>query len=343
MTAVPFSPETKGARIPLHRAVREALAWEMANDPSVFVMGEDVGIMGSVFQIAAGLLEEFGPERVRDTPISESGFMAAATGAAMAGMKPVVELMFVDFVGVCLDPIMNMAAKNAYHTGGAQPVPMVIATGIGGGYCDASQHSQSLFATFAHLPGLKVVCPSNAYDARGLMHAAIADPNPVVYMFHKKLTGMGWFGPLKTAAVRVPDQKFEVPIGKAFVRREGTDVTLVGWSVTLHQALEAADKLAEQGVSAEVIDLASLVPMDVDTILASVRKTGRLVVADEDYQNCGVASEVITRVVERDFGALKAAPQRVCFPDIPIPFAREMEDAARPDADKIAAAAQSIL
>ena len=335
--------KVQGPRVLLHRAVRDALDWEMAQDPRVFVMGEDVAVFGSVFQVAAGLLEKYGSERVRDTPISESGFISAAVGAAMSGMKPVVELMFIDFVGVCLDPIYNMAAKNAYHSGGAQPVPMVIMTGIGGGYADGSQHSQSLFATFAHLPGLKVVVPSNAYDARGLMHAAIADPNPVVFMFHKKLTGMGWFNPVKTAAVPVPRERYEVPIGKAFVRRSGTDITLVGWSVTVHQAMDAAEMLARDGISAEVIDLASLVPMDIDTVIESVRKTGHLIVVDEDYRNCGVAGEVIARVVERDIGMLKGPPQRICFPDVPIPFALNMELHLRPDAQKIAAEARRSL
>ena len=327
--------QTAARKTPMNRAIREALEYEMENDPAVFMMGEDIGMFGGIYQTATGFLEKFGEERVRDTPISEAGFIAAAAGAALAGMKPVVELMFVDFVGVCLDPIYNMAAKNAYHSAGRQPVPMVLVTAVGGGMSDASQHSQTLYATFAHLPGLKIVVPSNAYDARGLMHAAIRDPNPVIYMIHKQVSGMQWFHPVKEADNAVPQEPYEVPIGQAFVRREGTDVTLVGWGVTLYYALDAARRLEKEGVSAEVIDLCSIVPMDRDTIFASVRKTGRLVVVDEDYRNCGVAGEIIASVTERDVSVLKASPKRVAFPDIPIPYSPPMEFFARPDADKV--------
>lgn len=335
--------ERSGPRIPFHKAVSEALKWEMENDPEVFLMGEDIGALGSIFQTTAGLHERFGEERVRDTPISESGFISAAVGAAMSGMKPVVELMFNDFIGVCLDPIYNMAAKNAYHSGGAQSVPLVIMTSVGGGYCDGSQHSQSLFATFAHLPGMRVVVPSNAYDARGLMHAAIADPNPVIFMFHKMLTGLGWYGSVKMSSVAVPKEYYKVPIGKAKIKRPGKDITIVGWGVTVHQALEAADVLQSKGIEAEIIDLVSLVPMDVDCVLESLRKTGRLLVVDEDYQNCGVASELITRVVETNVSLLRSAPKRICFPDVPIPFARSMENYARPSAEKIISMTHSMV
>lgn len=327
---------TKSSRITaVNRAIREALEYEMENDPTVFLMGEDIAIFGGVYQTATGFCERFGPARVRDTPISEAGFISAAIGAAMAGMKPVVELMFVDFVGVCLDPIYNLAAKNAYHSAGRQPVPMVIVTGIGGGFSDASQHSQTLYATFAHLPGLKVVVPSNAYDARGLMHASIRDPNPVIFMIHKSVSGMGWFHPIKAASNSVPKERYEVSLGKAFVRRQGMDITLVGFGATVHFALEAAADLAQRGINAEVIDLCSIVPLDRDTICASVAKTGRLVVVDEDYRTCGVAGEIIASVTERDVSRLKSPPKRITLPDVPIPYSPPMEAYILPNKQKI--------
>lgn len=329
------APKTKARKVLMNRAIREALDHELASDPTVFLMGEDIGKFGGVYQTAAGFYDKYGEERVRDTPISEAGFMAAAAGAAMAGMRPVVELMFVDFMGVCLDPIYNFIAKHATHTGGKQSMPVTIMTGIGGGYCDASQHSQTLFATFAHLPGLKVVAPSNAYDARGLLHAAIRDPNPVFYMMHKELLGLGLWGTMPEASANVPDEAFEVPIGKAFVRREGADITFVGMAATAHMAARAATELAIEGIDAEVIDLATISPLDRDTIVASVEKTGRLLVADEDYRNCGVAGEVIASVSEEIGHKLKAPPRRVAFLDTPIPFARPLEKFARPDTQKI--------
>lgn len=322
----------------MNRAIREALEYEMAHDPTVFMMGEDIGVFGGIYQTATGFIDKFGAHRVLDTPISEAGFMAAAAGAAIAGLKPVVELMFVDFVGVCLDPIYNMAAKNAYHSAGRQPVPMVMVTAVGGGLSDASQHSQTLYATFAHLPGLKIVVPSNAYDARGLMHAAIRDPNPVIFMIHKQLSGMQWFHPVKEATTVVPQDRYEVDIGTAAVCRQGGDVTLVGFGVTLHYALQAAEILAQQGVEAEVIDVRSIVPLDRETILQSVRKTGRLVVVDEDYGNCGVAGEIIASMTERDITMFKSSPRRVTFPDIPIPYSRAMEMHVRPTVEKIVTA-----
>ncbi|MGE0776436.1 MAG: alpha-ketoacid dehydrogenase subunit beta [Sphingomonadaceae bacterium] len=336
-------PPTKARKVVMNRAIREALDYELATDPAVFLMGEDLGKFGGVYQTAAGFFDKYGEARVRDTPISEAGFMAAAAGAAMAGMKPVVELMFVDFVGVCLDPIYNFMAKHANHTGGRQGMPVTIMTGIGGGYCDASQHSQTLFATFAHLPGLKVVAPSNAYDARGLLHAAIADPNPVIYMMHKELLGLGLWGTMPEASANVPDARFEVPIGKAFVRRKGRDITLVGLAATTHMAARAATALLAEGIEAEVVDLATIAPLDRDTILTSVEKTGRLLVVDEDYRNCGVAAEVIASVCEEIGHRMKAPPRRVCFLDTPIPFARPLEQFARPDERKVAQAARQLL
>jgi len=329
-------------RLTIARAMAEAIALEMRTDPSVFVMGEDIAKLGGVFGNTRGLLEEFGSERIRDTPISETAFMGAAVGAASDGMRPVVELMFVDFFGVCFDAIYNCAAKNAYFSGGNVKVPMVLMTSTGGGYSDAGQHSQCLYGTFAHLPGMKVVTPSNAYDAKGLMTTAIRDDNPVIYMFHKGLQGMGWLGTEPGATVHVPEEAYEIPFGKAAVVRKGTDVTIVGVGMGVHHSLKAADKQAAQGVSAEVIDLRTLVPLDRDTVFNSVAKTGRLIVVDEDYKSYGVTGEIIATIAERDVSVLKASPQRVAYPDIPIPFTRPMEQFALPNPDKILVAYENL-
>lgn len=326
--------KTKERKLTIARAMAEAIAIEMRTDERVFVMGEDVGKLGGVYGNTRGLYDEFGEQRVRDTPISETAFMGAAVGAASDGMRPIVELMFVDFFGVCFDAIYNSMAKNTYFSGGEVSVPVVLMTSTGGGYSDGGQHSQCLHATFAHLPGMKVVSPSNAYDAKGLMTAAIRDDNPVVFMFHKALQGMGWLGTEKDAIVHVPEAAYEVPIGKAAVVREGEDVTLVGLSSDVHHCLKAARTLEKQGVSAEVIDLRSLVPLDRETVVESVRKTGRLIVVDEDYHSYGVTAEIIASVAEQGV-TWKAAPQRVAYPDIIIPFSRPLEQWALPSAEKI--------
>ena len=327
----------------ISRAMSEAIAQEMRTDPSVFVMGEDVAVYGGIFGSTAGLYDEFGAQRVIDTPISETAFLGAAVGAAMSGMRPIAELMFVDFFGVCMDPIYNMAAKNIYFSGGGFRMPLVITTAVGGGYSDAGQHSQTLYATFAHMPGLKVVVPSTAYDAKGLMTAAIRDDNPVFYMFHKGMQGLGWMASVPGAATEVPEEPYELAFGEAAIRREGKDVTIVAIGLMVHRALEAAQALEANGVDAEVIDLRTLVPLDRDAVYNSVKKTGRLVVADEDYTSYGVTAEVIASVVERDIGILKSTPKRVAYPDIQVPYSRPMEQFALPNADKIAAAVQATL
>ena len=327
----------------ISRAMSEAIAQEMRTDPNVFVMGEDVGVYGGIFGSTAGLYDEFGAQRVIDTPISETAFLGAAVGAAMSGMRPIAELMFVDFFGVCMDPIYNMAAKNIYFSGGGFRMPLVITTAVGGGYSDAGQHSQTLYATFAHMPGLKVVVPSTAYDAKGLMTAAIRDDNPVFYMFHKGMQGLGWMASVPGAATEVPEEPYELAFGEAAIRREGKDVTIVAIGLMVHRALEAAQALEANGVDAEVIDLRTLVPLDRDAVYNSVKKTGRLVVADEDYTSYGVTAEVIASVVERDIGILKSTPKRVAYPDIQVPYSRPMEQFALPNADKIAAAVQATF
>ncbi|MEM8979934.1 MAG: alpha-ketoacid dehydrogenase subunit beta [Pseudomonadota bacterium] len=329
-------------KLTIARAMAEAVQQEMQMDPSVFVMGEDIGALGGVYGNTRGLLEEFGSERIRDTPISETAFIGAAVGAAQDGMRPVVELMFVDFFGVCFDAIYNLMAKNTYFSGGNFKVPMVLMTSTGGGYSDAGQHSQCLYGTFAHLPGMKVVCPSNAYDAKGLMTAAMRDDSPVVYMYHKSLQGMGWLATEPGATVHTPEESYTVEIGKANVVREGSDVTIVSLGMGVHNALKAAAQMEADGVSAEVIDLVSLVPLDRDTIRASVAKTGRLIVVDEDYMSYGVSGEIIASVTEHDISVLKAAPKRVAYPDVPIPYARVMEQFCLPNPEKIVAAYQSM-
>lgn len=317
------------------RAMAEAIQQEMQVDPNVFVMGEDIAALGGVYGNTRGLLEEFGTERIRDTPISETAFIGAAVGAAQDGMRPVVELMFVDFFGVCFDAIYNLMAKNTYFSGANFNVPMVLMTSTGGGYSDAGQHSQCLYGTFAHLPGMKIVAPSNAYDAKGLMTSAIRDNNPVVYMFHKSLQGMGWLGTEEGATVNVPEESYTVEIGKANVVRKGSDVSIVSIGLGVHHSIKAATMLEESGVDAEVVDLVSLVPLDRETIRTSVAKTGRLIVVDEDYTSYGVSGEVIATVTEHDISVLKASPKRIAYPDVPIPYSRVLEQFCLPNPEKI--------
>jgi len=342
-TGLPVLEEAKGRRMPMYQAIAEAIAQEMERDPSVFVMGEDVGVYGGIFGATYGLYKKFGGERVRDTPISEAGFIGAAVGAAAAGMRPIVELMFADFLGVTLDPIMNHMAKNYYMSGGQVKMPIVVTTAIGGGYSDAAQHSQVLFATFAHLPGLKVIAPSNSFDAKGLMIASIREDNPVIYMFHKGLMGLPWMPYPETAVTEVPEEPYIVPIGKARILREGSDVTIVGAAMTVHHALAAADKLGEMGIDAEVIDVRTIKPLDIDTIVRSVEKTGRLLVVDEDYRSFGLTSEVIASVAERIHGKLEAPPRRIAYPDVPVPYSRPLEQYVLPNADKIVDAVRGMM
>ncbi len=329
-------------KLTMAKAMVEGIAQEMRNDPNVFVMGEDVGAYGGIFDSTKGLLEEFGEERIRDTPISETAFIGAAVGAAMSGMRPIAELMFVDFFGVCMDAIYNLAAKNTYFSGGKSKVPMVLMTATGGGYGDAGQHSQCLHATFAHLPGMKVVHPSNAYDAKGMMISAIRDDNPVIYMFHKGLQGLGWMWNVPGATTHVPEEGYTVPFGEVGVRREGSDLTIVALGLMVHRALEAARKLEEEGIEAEVLDLRTLVPLDREGVIRSVRKTGRLLVADEDYQSYGVTAEIIATVAEAGV-TLHAPPRRVAYPDIPVPFSRPMEQFALPDAARLTEAGRELV
>ncbi|WP_044895324.1 alpha-ketoacid dehydrogenase subunit beta [Bacillus alveayuensis] len=327
--------KTKQRLLTGNKAIAEAIRLEMERDPNVFVMGEDVGVYGGIFGATEGLFQQFGPERVMDTPISETAFIGAAIGAAAEGMRPIVELMFVDFFGVCMDQIYNHMAKIPYMSGGRVKLPMVLMTAVGGGYSDAAQHSQTLYATFAHLPGMKVVAPSTPYDLKGMMISAIRDDNPVVFMFHKTLQGLGWMDQLDASVGHVPEEAYTVPIGKAKVVREGTDITIVGIQMTTHHALEAAKKLEQHGIQAEVIDLRSLVPLDRETILQSIKKTHRLLVVDEDYLSYGMTAEIAAIAAEDGLYDLDAPVKRLAIPDVPIPYSRPLEQFVLPNADKI--------
>jgi pyruvate dehydrogenase E1 component beta subunit len=325
------------------KAISEAIAQEMERDRSVFVMGEDVGTYGGIFGATEGLLAKYGPERVMDTPISETGFIGAAVGAALSGMRPIAELMFVDFFGVCMDQIYNHMAKIHYESGGNLKVPVVITTAIGGGYSDGAQHSQTLYGLFAHLPGMKIVVPSTPHDAKGLMISAIRDDNPVLYMFHKGVMGLGWMTQNPRATGEVAQEPYTIPIGKADVKRQGRDLTIATISLMVHRALDAAEQLSAEGIEAEVLDLRSLVPLDREAIVASVQKTHRLLVVDEDYKSFGMTGEVITTAVEGAFDYLDAQPARVAYPDVPIPYSRPLEQFCLPNPDKIAAAARQLI
>ncbi|MEM4033583.1 MAG: alpha-ketoacid dehydrogenase subunit beta, partial [Sulfolobales archaeon] len=302
--------------------------------PNVIVMGEDVGVYGGIFGVTKGLLQKFGPDRVIDTPISEAGFIGAAVGAAAAGLRPVVELMFVDFFGVCMDQIYNQAAKMRYMFGGKIKIPVTIRTTIGGGLSAAAQHSQVLYSIFAHVPGLKVVVPSTPYDAKGLLITAIRDDNPKIFFEHKLLYGVR--GP-------VPKEPYTIPFGVADVKMEGSDVTVVAVAYMVHEALKAANELKKEGISVEVIDPRTLVPFDKEAVIKSVKKTGRLVVVDEDYDRCGFASWVAAIVADECFGYLDAPIKRVTTPTVPIPFSPVLEKEILPNAEKIIKAVKEVV
>ncbi|NMG03405.1 alpha-ketoacid dehydrogenase subunit beta [Azoarcus taiwanensis] len=331
-------------KLTMAQAISEAIGQEMERDPTVFVMGEDIGKYGGIFGATGGLLDRFGPDRIMDTPISETAFIGTATGAAAAGMRPIAELMFVDFFGVCMDQIYNHLAKNTYMAGGNLKLPVVLTTAIGGGYNDAAQHSQCLYATFAHMPGLKVVVPSNAYDAKGLMIQAIRDDNPVMFMYHKGIMGLPWMAYYEGSSGEVPEEAYTIPFGEAKVVRPGSDLTIVTLSQMVQKSLLAADELAKQGVNAEVLDLRTLVPLDRAAVLKSVAKTGRLLIADEDYLGFGLTGEIAAIVAENlDTVALKSPIKRLAVPNVPIPYSRPLEQFVIPQISHIVDAAQQIM
>jgi pyruvate/2-oxoglutarate/acetoin dehydrogenase E1 component/TPP-dependent pyruvate/acetoin dehydrogenase alpha subunit len=324
-----------GTRKILYReALVEAAREEMLHDPSVFIMGEDVGLYGGAYGATRGLFNEFGPERVRDTPISEATIGGAAVGAAMAGMRPIAEIMYVDFTPLAMDQIANQGAKNRYMFGGKTIVPFVLRTEGGAGRSIAAHHSQSLEALWTHFPGIYVVMPSTPFDAKGLLKAAIRDDNPVMFIEHKMLYGVEGF---------VPEDDYVIPYGVADIKREGTDVTVVTYSRMVHRALEAAEKLAEDGISVEVIDLRTLKPLDMETITASVRKTGRVVGLTEAYRTGSFISELAMRIQEEAFDWLDAPVIRVAAADVPVPMSETLEDAAIPNVEAIVAGIHEVL
>jgi pyruvate dehydrogenase E1 component beta subunit len=318
-------------------AINEAMREEMRRDPLVFQMGEDIAL-ASPFGVTTGLVKEFGPERIRDAPCSEVAVVGAAVGAAINGMRPIVEFQFGDFMSVAIDQLTHQAAMLRYLTGGQVSVPLVIRLPCGGGQGAGSQHSQSLYSWFAHVPGIKVALPATSADAKGLMKSAIRDDNPVLFFEHKALYRSRW-----PVAPEFTDPDHVIPFGRASIRRAGGDITVVATLTMVHRALAAAELLAKDGISVEVIDPRTLVPFDVDTLVKSVQKTGRLLVVDEAYLTFGIQAEVIAAVTERAFSALKSAPRRLGNPGVPIPFAPALEDEVLPGLERIVAAIRQML
>ncbi len=320
-------------------ALREAMAEEMERDPNVFVLGEDIAEYGGAFKVTQGLVEKFGRARVRNTPISENTICGVGVGAAIVGMRPIVDIMFQDFITLAMDQIVNHAAKFHYMYGGQCRVPVVFRTPAGGGRCYGPTHSQSLEAWFMHVPGLKVVAPATAYDAKGLLKSAIRDDNPVIFVESKLLYGI-------KGQVPEPDADggdYTVPIGEAKVTREGEHLTIIAYSRMTGEAERAADALAQNGITCDVVDLRTLAPLDADTIAASVEKTGRALIVCEDCKTAGVSAEIMARVTEECFDFLQAPPRRVAAADTPVPCADTLEKAALPDAQNIIDAATALI
>ena len=316
------------------QAVREALAEEMRRDPAVFVIGEDVAEAGTPFKVLSGLVEEFGPERVMDTPISEPGFTGIALGAAMTGLRPVVDIMFGDFMTLVMDQVVNQAAKVHYMSGGKLRAPLVVRTTLGASRRSAAQHSQSLHAWVSHVPGLKVALPSTPADAKGLLKSAIRDDSPVVF-FEDKMDFQRR-GP-------VPEGEHLVPLGVADVKRQGDDLTLVATSSMVHVALAAAEQLAAEGISAEVIDPRTMVPLDRDALVRSATRTGRAMVIDEGYERYGVTAELASAISDGAFYHLDAPVRRIGAMDVPVPFSPVLEDLTVPTAERVVAQARELL
>ena len=317
-------------------AINTALGEEMRRDERVYIIGEDVGAMGGAFKATKGLLEEFGPQRVIDSPLAEGIIVSSSIGAAMVGMRPVPEIQFSDFITPAMDALTQQAAKLRYRSAGTQTCPLTLRVCYGGGVGGGLYHSQTNTTWFIHEPGLIVLAPSNPYDAKGLLKAAIRDDNPVVYFEHKKL--------YRSIKEEIPDDDYVVPIGKAVVRREGTDITAVSYGYTLQLTLQAAEKMQEKGVSVEVIDLRTLSPIDKDSFLESVAKTSRLVVIQEDHRTLGIGSEISAIVAEEAFDCLDAPIVRVTAPDVPaIPFSAPLEKFYMPSVEKIVTALERTV
>jgi len=320
--------------IEYREAIREAVIEEMDKDKSVFLIGEDIGVYGGAFRAYKGLLEKYGPERVINTPISEIGIIGAGVGAALTGQRPIAEIMFIDFTTLAMDQIVNQAAKIRYMTGDSLNVPMVLRTQGGAGRGVAAQHSQSLEAWFYHVPGLKVVMPATSYDVKGLLKTAIRDDNPVVFLEHKMIY---------LIKGEVPEEEYTIPFGEADIKREGSDITIVAYSNMLFKSLEAAKELEKDGISCEVVDPRTLVPLDIDTIIDSVKKTGRLVVVTEACKRGSVASDISAKVTEKAFDWLDAPVKIVAGLNTPIPYNSNLEQASIPHKKDIVAAVKDII
>ena len=315
-------------------AIRDALRIEMERDPDVYIIGEDVGTFGNVFGVTKGLIDQFGEKRVRDTPITESAIVGAAVGSAACGLRPVAEIMYIDFIGVALDQLYNQAAKMRYMFGGKITIPMVLRSACGAGRGSAAQHSQSLEAWFMHVPGLRVVMPSTPADAKGLLINAIRDDNPVVFLEHKLLYN---------TKGEVPEGEYTIPFGQADIKREGKDVTVVATARMVHYALNAAEKLAADGIDVEIVDPRTLSPLDEDTILDSVKKTHKLVIVHEEVKFAGSGAEIAAMVAEKAFDYLDAPILRVAAPFCPVPFAPSLEEQFIPSEEKIIKGVKTVM
>ncbi|MCW5879028.1 MAG: alpha-ketoacid dehydrogenase subunit beta [Anaerolineales bacterium] len=328
------SAEKTGARVlTMGEAIREALAEELRRDPTVFVMGEDVAEAGTAFKVLLGLVDEFGPERVIDSPISEPGITGLGVGAAMTGMRPVIDIMFGDFITLTMDQMVNQAAKIHYMSGGKLKVPMVLRTTMGASRRSAAQHSQSLHAWFSHVPGLKVVVPSTPYDAKGLLKTAIRDDNPVAFFEDKMMYQLKG---------EVPEEEYTIPFGVADIKRPGTDITIVATSSMVQVSLAAAEMLAEIGIEAEVVDPRTTFPLDKEAIIESAKKTSRAIVVDEGYQRYGVTAEIASVIADGAFYYLDAPVKRIGAMDVPIPFSPALEDLTVPTADSVVETAKAL-
>jgi pyruvate/2-oxoglutarate/acetoin dehydrogenase E1 component len=326
--------DAHGRELTYGEAIKEALAEELRRDPTVFMLGEDIAEAGTTFKVLNGLVEEFGTERVLDTPISEPGITGLAVGAAMTGMRPIVDIMFGDFSGLIMDQVANQAAKIHYMSGGKLKVPLVLRTTMGAGRRSAAQHSQSLQAWYSHIPGLKVVVPSTPYDAKGLMKSAVRDDNPVVILEDKMM--------YKTVKGPVPAEEYMIPLGVADIKRAGTDITLVATSSMVYVALDAAKLLEEIGISAEVVDPRTLVPLDKETLIESVKKTSRAIIIDEGYEQYGVTAELASIIADSAFYYLDAPVKRMGAMNVPIPFSPALEDLTIPNAKAVFEMAKSL-
>ncbi|MFB9758446.1 alpha-ketoacid dehydrogenase subunit beta [Ectobacillus funiculus] len=316
-------------------AIREAMSQEMRQNEDVFILGEDIGVYGGAFGVTRGMIEEFGPERVRNTPISEAAIAGGAVGAALTGMRPILELQFSDFITIAMDQLVNQAAKTRYMFGGKGKVPMVVRTPAGSGTGAAAQHTQSLEAWMAHIPGLKVVQPSTAYDAKGLLKAAMDDDNPVIFYEHKLL--------YKTEG-EVPEEQYSIPLGKADIKRKGKDVTIVATAIMVHKALEAAAELEKEGIDVEIVDPRTLVPLDEETIVESVKKTGRLIVVHEAVKRGGFGGEIASMIAESEaFDYLDAPIKRLGGLAVPIPYNPTLEKAVIPQVPDIIEAVRETV